>query len=78
MTAVTSIYVLPSEQGSPPRAILGEYEEEDDVPGLGEPVQGMLATWSQDLGVWMIGPNPLPNELSDAITDHAKNLGVEW
>lgn len=71
------IYVLPSEQGLPPRAVLHEVESEDELqPGTS--IEGPLAVWSRDMGVWTVGGDPLPMALGDAITAHAKSLGVEW
>lgn len=68
---MTAIYVLPTEEGVPPRAILGE--------AVG---QNMLveatAVWSNDAGAWMVEGVPVDQELGDLITAHAKSLGVEW
>ncbi len=73
---MVSIYVLPTEEGKPPRALIGQVVEAD---GLGEVMVGSnVATWSRDSGTWMMGAEPVPTELGDAITDHAKSLGVEW
>lgn len=65
-----NIYVMPSEDGQPPRALLFDGDEPD--PGA------VLATWSRDVGTWMVGYAPLPAELAEAITAHAKDLGVDW
>lgn len=69
-----SMYVLPSEPGKPPRAVVGV--------AAGEDVVGLLATWSPDQGAWTVpspaGPIPLPSDLDEALTEHAKSLGVEW
>jgi hypothetical protein len=62
-------YVLPTEPGQPPRAIIGRPAE----GGLA----GVLATWSRDSGAWTVGGAPVPQEVSDAITEHARSLGVE-
>jgi hypothetical protein len=84
MVLATSIYVLPTEAGYPPRALLrtAEYESEEDVPDSsveeGEEIEGALALWSRDLGVWTVGGVPVPEDLGEAITEHAKDLGVEW
>lgn len=71
----TAIFVLPSSPNSPPRAILAEVEEghEED-----EEFDGVMAIWSRDFGCWCVGGVPLQPELSEAITAHAKSLGVEW
>lgn len=89
-----SIYVLPSEPHTPPRALLtlmetigGDpttmeelaetLEREGAVVGIA--VQRTLATWSADSGMWLLEDgSPVPVELGEAITEHAKNLGVEW
>lgn len=71
---VTAIYVLPSEPNIPPRAIIGSPVATE----AGEGVIGIQSTWSADLGMWTIEGAPVGNELSDAITEHAKSLGVEW
>jgi hypothetical protein len=64
------IYVLPTEEGLPPRAVIGEQASGG--------IRGPLATWSRDSGAWEVGGVPVPDELGEAITDHAKSLGVEW
>jgi hypothetical protein len=70
--SMTAIYVLPTEAGLPPRAVLGE-------PVLGgKMVVGTIAMWTADMGCWTLNGVPLPPELSDTITEHAKSLGVEW
>lgn len=67
----TTIYVLPSAPGMPPRAMVGQ--------GIGDvAIVGAMATWSTDMGAWMIEGMPVPQELGDAITEHAKSLGIEW
>jgi len=63
------IYVLRTEEGKPPRALVGEGDE----PQSGDP----LAVFSYDSGCWMINGIPVPEELGDAITAHARSLGVE-
>ena len=63
------IYVLPTEEHLPPRAVLLEDEQADGGP---------LVTWSHDSGTWMLGELPVPPELGEAITAHARALGVEW
>lgn len=75
MTDVTSIYVLPSEEGLPPRALLMEGTEQ---VWERETVDGVFAVWSRDLGCWTTGGVPLPEELGEVITEHAKSLGVPW
>jgi hypothetical protein len=65
------IYVLPSEEGVPPRAaFLGEV-----APGVIVAVGGVEYTD----GAWRY-PNgeEVETELADAITAHAEELGVEW
>lgn len=67
------IYVLPTEEGKPPRAIIGPFNEEEQ-----RFLAGVEAMWSRDLGTWTVGNMPLPNDLAAQITEHAKSLGVEW
>ena len=70
------IYVLPSEEGLPPRAIVGEafIPGEDGILVLG----GGMITWTADSGTWVTeGGMPVPEELADATTSHARDLGVE-
>lgn len=68
-----NIYVLPTEEGKPPRAVLFEGE----IGEIGDEIKGAMATWSNDNGAWMLGDIPAPPELGEAITNHARNLGVE-
>lgn len=67
---MVSIYVLPTEAGLPPRAIVGAASNDT--------IEGVVVTWSADLGAWTLEGLPIPNELGEAITDHAKSLGVDW
>jgi len=62
------IYVLETEPGKPPRALVGEGE----LPNLRDP----MAVFSPDMGCWTIDGIALPEELQEAITDHARSLGV--
>lgn len=73
-----TIYVLPTEENLPPRAVLFDPSEVLVGTEEGLLVAGTLSTWSRDLGTWVIGDLPLPQELADRITEHAKSLGVEW
>lgn len=66
------IYVLPTEGGSPPRALIGEPMPEEGA------VYATISTWSADMGAWTIDDIPVPEDLNEAITEHAKSLGVEW
>jgi len=70
----TFIYVLPTEEGLPPRAMVGQMIELEDR----EAVATALATWVADNGRWEIEGTPVPNDMGEAITEHAKTLGVEW
>lgn len=74
-----NIYILPTQGNAPCRALLfeGELEEGVEVFG-GVAVSGVIVQWSSDLGTWTLGGTILPAPLSEAITAHAKNLGVEW
>lgn len=73
---MVTIYVLPTEEGYPPRAILGQAESEDEVPDVGDTMFGDVAVWTGDLGCWTMHGTPLPKDLSDTISDHARSLGV--
>lgn len=70
-TIPVTIYVLPSVPNMPPRAVVGQ--------DIGFGVVGQVATWSHDVGTWLFpdGQVPVP-ELAEAMTQHAKNLGVQW
>lgn len=76
-----SIYVLPTESMQPPRALLFKTPADQEEPTLGPPegaFEGAIVTWSRDLGAWMTQEGvPVPEPVSNAITDHAKSLGVE-
>jgi hypothetical protein len=68
------IYVMPTEEGLPPRAIVGAIMQEEQ----GIAIAGAMATWNADTGVWMIEGQAVPEDMGEAITEHAKSLGVEW
>jgi len=71
-----SIYVLPTEEDRPPRAVLHTGPVDDEAEGV---VTRVVVTWSRDMGTWLSPDGlPVPSELAEAITTHAKNLGVEW
>lgn len=73
-----NIYVLPTEENLPPRAVLFEGPMMMMASDEGTAIAGTLAMWSADIGTWVVNDIPLPQELADAITAHAKDLGVEW
>lgn len=65
-----SIYVLPTEEGLPPRAVFLT----EVAPGVQMPVGGVAYTddaWRDQNG------NAVDDELAEAITEHAESLGVE-
>jgi hypothetical protein len=75
------IYVLPTQEKMPPRALLY-----DELPvtlmSEGETILtagvGMAVTWSNDMGVWVGSDGiPLPPEVGEVITEHARSLGVD-
>lgn len=69
--AVIGIFVLPTQRGRPPSAVIG--------PVVGEAlIASKQVIWSRDVGAWMDGDVPVQADLGDAITVHARNLGVEW
>jgi hypothetical protein len=84
MYEVTTIYVMPTEEGLPPRAILGRFEVEDEeaVQELDPSPQEMLesaqtvAVYSGDMGCWTIGGQPVDPTLAEKISAHAHDLGV--
>lgn len=59
-----SIYVMPTEEGLPPRAML--------LPLLG----GVPVAVVYDEDEWKIEGEPVDEELNEVITEHAKSLGV--
>lgn len=69
---MADIYVLPTEKNAPVTALVGTV--------AGGAMFGTLAFWSSDSGTWLWTTNgqPVERELAEAITAHAKSLGVEW
>lgn len=90
MDEQTQIYVLPTEGDRPPRALLLTPKEDVEIPDIvkaaveqfGIVVQAMEeieVAWSRDMGSWVFPTGmPVPEELGEAITEHAKELGVKW
>jgi hypothetical protein len=78
---VTTIYVMPTETGLPPRALLGMVERGEDEEGpitpeeMAESAEAM-AIWTGDQGCWTLHGEPLEPEFSEAISAHAHSLGV--
>lgn len=66
-----SIYVLPTEEGQPPRAVFLV----DVAPG----VHGVIEQVAYVDGAWR-HPNgdEVLAEIAESITEHAESLGVEW
>lgn len=65
------IYVMPTEEGLPPRAVFIT----EVLPGMEAPVGGAAYTD----GAWRYQDGTeVEQELADAITAHAESLGVEW
>lgn len=65
------IYVLPTEEGAPPRALFLI----EIGPGVKAPVGGAAyldGAWRYPDG------SEVEDELADQITEHAESLGVEW
>ncbi len=79
LMSMFGIYVLPSRPGIPPQAILHDYDPENP-PQLGDVLEGMLVRWDHNKGMWCVaGSGQMLNpELGECITEHAKDLGVEW
>lgn len=66
-----SIYVLPTEEGLPPRAVFLT----DVAPGI----QGVLGQVAYVDDAWRDADgNEVEEEIAQAITAHAESLGVEW
>jgi hypothetical protein len=70
---IKGIYVLPSEPGMPPRALLLTTDED---PKPGDVLEGVVAVFSSDMGCWTAEGDPLPSVLGEAVTAHAASLGV--
>jgi hypothetical protein len=70
------IYVLPTEEGLPPRALVWPESMQTDPGKI--PLDASVLVWTADVGGWTMQGTPVPSELGDAITQHAKDLGVEW
>lgn len=69
-----TIYVLPTEEGLPPRAVLiplAISEPGEPMVALGLPV----AVAYED-ECWRIDGEPVPEDANEAITQHAESLGV--
>jgi len=77
---INMLYVLPTEEGMPPRCLMGHVEhnegEEFRVPTPAEVDESEMAVFSSDSGCWTLAGTPLPPELSELISDHARMLGV--
>jgi hypothetical protein len=70
MGFVEVIYVLPTEVGRPPRAVVGPFNGTEFIAGV-------ECMWSRDTGTWTVNGLPVPSDLASQITEHAKSLGVE-
>ena len=69
--AMPGIYVLPTQEGVPPRAAFVV----EVAPGMQAAIGG--AEYTE--GAWRFPDGTeVPDELSDAITSHAESPGVEW
>ena len=66
-----SIYVMPTEEDLPPRALFLL----EVMPGMQQPVGG--AAYTDDAWRYPDG-SEVEEELAEAITAHAESLGVEW
>jgi hypothetical protein len=65
-----NVYVLPTEENLPPRAILFEGETPNAQ-------NARVSVWSADVGTWTLEGVPLNTSLADIITGHARSLGVD-
>jgi hypothetical protein len=74
--------VMPSEPNKPPRALMIAGMVLLRVDADGQPHVGLLGnllTWSSDQGAWLNEDGgQVADELGEAITARAKELGVEW
>jgi hypothetical protein len=66
-----SIYVLPTEEDLPPRAVFLV----EATPGFPTPIG--MAAYIEDAWRYPNGTE-VEEELATAITEHAEELGVEW
>jgi hypothetical protein len=70
----------PVERNEALRAMAEDLQQKADAAEeMMEPmimVPGTYATWVQDSGCWMVGGQPVQQELGDAITNRAAELGV--
>ena len=73
---MAQIYVLPTEEGFPPRAVVAEQMAMTPIGLVAE--GGAMLTWSADVGTWVAeGGIPVPEELGAAVTERCRELGVE-
>lgn len=71
--ATYAVYILPTEEGVPPRALLIK----QILPGIGVATGDDVAVWTADVGTWTLHGMPLPQAAADAITAQARELGVD-
>jgi hypothetical protein len=62
-----AVYVLPTEEGLPHRALLMD-------PAVEVPV---AAVYNEEEEVWQIDGNSVTDDMSELITEHARSLGVD-
>lgn len=65
------IYVQPTEEGLPPRALLVPFQQAGPFTAVGDPI---AAIYEDD--EWKINGESVDDEVGAAITEHAESLGV--
>ena len=81
---MTTIYVLPTEEGLPPRAILSDGMILTPDGGVAA-INPTAVTYSEEEETWVMddpddpdqGVAALPDDIAEVITEHARSLGVD-
>lgn len=68
---------MPTEEGLPPRALLFLAAPLADGIVVADPVPKAVA-YSEENSCWEFEGEPVNDELDEAISTHARNLGVEF
>jgi hypothetical protein len=75
ITVPLSIYVLPTEEDAPTRALIGFKMVAPDGNVM---LAGEQVAWSNDSGLWVNEEGiPVPTDVGAAISQQARSLGVE-
>lgn len=70
-------YVLPTVEGLPPRTVMAEQFQFADNGEIIVTDDAIVATYDDATSSWCVDEQPLHSDLSEAITDRARFLGVE-